>query len=411
MNAITAFWRDLTMKPQGVTIVIAAFLPIIAITAMVTAVGPMIGHFASDPGARGAVPALIGAPGLTMAFLAPFAGYAVDKFGRRRLLLLSTALYGIFGTIPFFLDSLDQIYASRLLLGVAEAGILTTVNTLIGDYWDDGRRKNWLFLQGMLGPLISAGVSLIIGYVAKLQWNGVFLVYLVALPIWIAMYALLFEPRRPDAMLVEPQATQTAQMAESFPWRSAILIAAVTFFVSMLYYVFILNGALVFADIGLTESDRLGRVIFFPSLCILVGAVLFRLIAHRSNLLQLGLMLTLLGGGLAWIGLAASLPLMLAGLVIQQTAAGMAVPTLIAWSQSKFSFKHRGRGMGIWTGAFFLAQSQSPRLVSLLDTHAKASDPSAHSMQQAFLMMGSAGLVVGFIALALLVFRPKRAAV
>jgi hypothetical protein len=67
--------------------------------------------------------------------------------------------------------------------------------------------------------------------------------------------------------------------------------------------------------------------------------------------------------------------------------------------------------MGIWTGAFFLSQSQSPRLVSLLDTHAKASDPSAHSMQQAFLMMGSAGLVVGFIALALLVFRPKRAAV
>jgi MFS family permease len=410
MDRIGAFLRDLTLKPQGITLVIAAFLPIIAITAMVTAVGPMIGHFASDPGARAAVPALIGAPGLTMAFLAPFAGIAVDRFGRRRLLLLSTALYGVFGTAPFFLDSLDQIYASRLLLGVAEAGILTTVNTLIGDYWDDAKRKNWLFLQGILGPLISAVISVIIGYVAKLQWNGVFLVYLVALPIWFAMYALLFEPRKPDAEPAAQQPRGPKPTLADFPWRSAILIAGVTFFCSMLYYVFILNGALVFADIGLTESDRLGRVIFFPSLFILVGAVLFRLVAHRSNLFQLGLMLALLGGGLAWIGLAASLPMMIAGLVVQQTAAGMAVPTLIAWSQTKFGFEHRGLGMGIWTGAFFLAQSQSPRLVSYFDAQAKVADPASHSMQQAFLTMGSAGLAAGLAALVLVVAMTARKA-
>ena len=54
--------------------VIAAFLPIIAIVAMGPAVPGMIEHFANDPDARAKVPAMIGAPGLTMAFLAPFAG-------------------------------------------------------------------------------------------------------------------------------------------------------------------------------------------------------------------------------------------------------------------------------------------------------------------------------------------------
>ena len=78
------------------------------------------------------------------------------------------------------LDNLDQIYASRLLLGVSEAGILTVVNTLIGDYWDDKGRKNWLFLQGMLGPFIAGFFALIVGYASKMQWNGVFFVYLVA---------------------------------------------------------------------------------------------------------------------------------------------------------------------------------------------------------------------------------------
>ena len=196
MNAVTNFYRDLTLKPQGIIVVIAAFLPIIAITAMGPAVPALIEYFAANPEARRLVPAMIGAPGLAMAIFAPFAGLMVDKFGRRRLLLASTLFYGVAGAAPFWLDNLDHIYYSRLALGVAEAGILTTVNTLIGDYWNDKGRKNWLFLQGILGPLISAIFSLIVGYAAEVQWNGVFLVYLVAFPIWAAMMIWLFEPKK-----------------------------------------------------------------------------------------------------------------------------------------------------------------------------------------------------------------------
>lgn len=392
MSRLREFHRGLTLKPQGFTLVIAAFLPIIAIVAMGPAVPSMIQHFMADPEARRDVPAMIGAPGLAMAFLAPFAGLLIDRFGRRRLLLVSTAFYGLFGTAPLLLHSLDQIYISRLLLGVSEAGILTAVNTLIGDYWNDRERKNWLFLQGILGPFIAAIVSLIVGYASKLQWDGVFFVYLVAFPIFAAMMVWLFEPRSRSndvaATVAEPAAP-----ASAFPIRSAVLIATVTFFASMLYYVFIINGALAFAEIGVTQPERYGRLIFLPSLCILLGAGLFRLLAHRGNSLQLGTFLALMGCGLAGIGLAHSIGAMVAALALQQTAAGMAVPTLIAWSQTKFDFQHRGRGMGIWTGAFFLGQSQSPRLVHVIDI-------SSGSMQGAFLLAGLVGLIAAAIALA-----------
>ncbi len=397
MNKITAFIRELTLKPQGITIVIAAFLPIIAIVAMGPAVPTMIEHFANDPEARGKVPAMIGAPGLTMAFLAPFAGLLVDRFGRRPLLLFATLTYALFGTAPLFLDNLDQIYASRLLLGVSEAGILTVVNTLIGDYWDDRGRKNWLFLQGLLGPFIAAIIGLIVGYATKLQWNGVFFVYLIALPIWAAMLVWLFEPAK------QAKAEQIEQTpATSFPWRSAVLTGGVTLFVSMLYYVFIINGALVFKEVGVTQPERYGALIFIPSLFILAGAALFRMLAMRSNVLQLGVFLLLLGGGLAGIGLATSVPTMIAALIMQQTAAGMAVPTLIAWTQSKYGFAHRGTGMGIWTGAFFLGQSQSPRLVHAIDS-------SVGSMQGAFLAAGLAGLAAGGLALIMVLMQRKAA--
>ena len=280
---------------------------------------------------------------------------------------------------------------SRLLLGVSEAGILTIVNTLIGDYWDDKGRKNWLFLQGILGPFIAGIVALIVGYASTVQWNGVFYVYLVAIPIWAAMFVWLFEPKKSEA---EKREVEKVVPHGAFPWSSAIVIALVTFFASMLYYVFIINGSLAFTEVGVTEPDRYARLIFFPQMFILVGAVLFRLLANRSSTLQLGTFLTLMGAGLAGMGIATSPAAMVASLILQQTAAGMAVPTLLAWTQSKFDFAHRGRGMGIWTAAFFLGQSQSPRLVHVIDE-------ATGSMQGAFLTAGVIGFAAGVVALLL----------
>ncbi len=386
MNRLSQFFKELTLRPQGVTIVIAAFLPIIAIVAMGPAVPTMIEHFADDPDARRDVPAMIGAPGLAMAILAPFAGLLADRFGRRRLLLICTALYGVFGAAPLFLDNLDHIFISRLLLGVSEAGILTVVNTLIGDYWDEKGRKNWLFLQGLLGPFLAGIIALIVGYATSLQWNGVFFVYLVAFPIWAAMFIWLFEPKKEPGLL--PEATKKDEAASPFPWASAVAVVSVTLFSSMLYYVFIINGSLAFAEVGVTEPQQYAELIFVPQLFILMGALLFRLLASQGAALQLGTVLTLLGLGLAGIGLAKTPSMMVIALIIQQTAAGMAVPTLIGWTQSKFDFANRGRGMGLWTAAFFLGQSQSPRLVHFVDDQ-------MGSMQGAFLAAGIVGLAAG----------------
>lgn len=384
---LAAYWRGLPLQPQGIVVVLAGFLPMLAIVAMGPAVPTLIAHFANDPDARAQVPALIGAPGLTMAILAPFSGLLVDKFGRRQLLLVATAFYAVFGTVPLFLETLDQIYVSRLLLGISEAVILTVVNTLIADYWDDKGRKNWLFLQSLVGPVFGGLVGLSVGEASKLQWNAVFFVYLAAIPIWAAMMIWLFEPKKAEGG--EASAAQTVP-ATAFPWKSAALTALVTFFAAMLYYVFIINGALAFAEVGVTQPDRYAQLIVVPTLFFLLGAVLFRILANRNYALQLGVFFALLGAGLAAIGLAQTPGAMAAGVVIQQTAAGMAVPTLLAWTHSKFDFAHRGRAMGIWTAAFFLAQSQSPRLVHLLDQ-------TTGSMQGAFLTAGIVGIVAGAV--------------
>lgn len=392
MQGPIAFFHRLRLVPQGITIVIAAFLPIFAIVSMFPALPGIIGHFSDNPDARDLVPLMVSAPGLTIAIVAPFAGWFVDRFGRLKLLVWATFFYGIFGTAPFFLDDLMQLFASRLALGVCEAFILTIVNTLIGDYWEDEGRRDWLFLQGIVGPFLASGVILIAGPATEVRWNGIFLIYSVAFVVFICMKAFLFEPKREDGARAMPDLTEPApSSAPPFPTATVLAIAGVTLLTSALYYVFIISGSLVFQEVGVMEPSRISEMSAAPSLFIMLGAVIFRLMGRRSNAFQLGAVFAVLCTGLLGMGLATGAWMVVAFLCIQQTGAGMTVPTLVAWAQTKLPFEHRGRGMGVWTAAFFFGQFSSPWFVSRIE------DLSG-STQTAFATLGAIGLLAAAVA-------------
>lgn len=390
MRSLIDFFRRLSLVPQGITIVVAGFLPIFAIVSMFPAIPAIIDHFAGDPAARWKVPMMVSAPGLTIALLAPFAGFFIDRFGRRPLLIGATLLYGIVGTAPFFLDSLNALIACRLLLGVAEAAILTIVNTLIADYWDDRGRKDWLFLQGVCGPFFASGVILMSGAASAARWNGIFLVYAVAFPIFIAMIFWLFEPRRADGATVADIARKETAQRPPFPTASVALIGGVTLIASALYYVFIISGSLAWREVGVMDPARIGQLTAIPSLFVMLGALIFRLMGNMSHQVKLATFFGLLGAGLSGIGLAPDWRWLTAALIIQQTGAGMAVATIILWAQSMLPFEHRGRGMGVWTACFFFGQFSSPWLVHKAET-------IVGTMQGAFLAAGLMGIVAAII--------------
>lgn len=379
--------------PQGLVVILAGFLPILAIVSMFPAVGAIIAHFApTDPSAATKVPAMVTAPGLAVAVVALFAGVLVDKYGRRRLLLVSTFSYGIIGVIPFFLENLDAIYVSRLFLGLSEAMILTTINTLIADYWDDSGRRRWLTLQGMVGPALASVMIFFAGTLTAWRWNGIFLLYLLALPIGVAMLRYMFEPKSDDT--VRKVLGITGERVEGFPWKNVAGIAALTLFCSFIYYVFIVNGSLVWQEIGIDNPKSIGQISALPSLFILAGAGLFWWM-HKKGIATRWLVTTflgLLGGGLAIMGLAQNWQSMIVGMAMQQSGAGMAIPVLISWAQSRLPFQHRGRGMGVWTSTFFFGQFSSPLIVSLLRS-------SLGTMQAAFVACGVLSAIVAVVVI------------
>jgi MFS family permease len=288
------------------------------------------------------------------------------------------AFYGAGGLVPFAIDNFWAVVAGRFVIGIGEAGVLTVVNTLLADYFEEKERHRWLMIQGVVGSVLGTLTMASSGFLAAHGWQWPFLVYAVAIPILLASLAFLFEPapRRKGS-----QAGQGTLAATPFPYRIAFTVAGVTVLLSTIYYVQVINFSVLLKELGVGDPEKIGLSMALPSIGVPLGAILFKLTTRFGAGAQIFLVFLGYAIGLSGIGLAPDYRVALGFAFIQQLANGIIVPALIAWAQSKFSFEHRGRGMGWWASSFFIAQFLSPAVVSLMRT-------SVGNLQGAFLAFG-----------------------
>ena len=118
-----------------ITLLLASTLTVMAGATIAPGLPAMKAAFAAEENADFLVRLVLTLPALFIVLGAPLAGFLIDRFGRKRLLLFSAILYAAAGSSGFFLNSLMLILIGRALLGFAVAGIMTSVTTLIADYF------------------------------------------------------------------------------------------------------------------------------------------------------------------------------------------------------------------------------------------------------------------------------------
>ncbi|SFU54211.1 MFS transporter [Pseudoduganella namucuonensis] len=374
-----ADWR------QGWILVFSGFLPVMAIIALAPTLPTLLAHFHDVPNARLMVPLLITAPSACIALFAPAAGVIADRFGRRQLLLWSMAMYGLGGLMPFLIDNFWAVVAGRVVIGIGEAGVLTVVNTLLADYYEERARHRWLMIQGVVGSMLGTLTIAGSGFLAAQGWQWPFLVYAVAIPIFLASVVYLFEP--------EPRRGQggAAPAATPFPYMVGLMVCGVTVLLSTIYYVQVINFSLLLKDLGVGDPKSIGLSMAIPSIGVPIGAIVFKLTTRFGAGAQIFLVFFCYAVGLSGIGMAPDYKVALAFAFMQQLANGIIVPALIAWTQSKFSFEHRGRAMGWWASSFFVAQFLSPAVVNLMRGW-------VGGLQGAFLAFGLIAAVCAIVA-------------
>jgi len=351
---------------QGWVLVSCAWLAVMASSMLAPVLPRMRAFFADVPRVDLLISFTATIPALFVALLAWPAGLLGDRFGHKRLLVGSAALYGIAGTAPLWLATLPQIVWSRIVVGICEAAVMTCSTTLIGDYFESNRRSRFLALQTGTAPIAATVIIALGGALGEHSWRSPFLGYGFAFVLVPLTALLLWEPAEKSADGPAAGAPVAAVLPGiPFRWAPLIWICAITVFVMTAFLIPIIQIGFILTERGLTSPRLIGLSASFASFANPFGALMFGLLRWRS-VAKLAVAFTLLSVGFMVMGASATWQVAVAGAVITNLGAGMILPTLITWALALLPAKQRGTGTGLWMAASFLGQFLSPLAVLAL---------------------------------------------
>ncbi|MBE9140194.1 MFS transporter [Nodosilinea sp. LEGE 07088] len=337
------------------TLLLTSTLTVMAGATIAPSLPAMQDYFAQVPGAAYLVRLALTLPALAIALGAPFVGVAIDRLGRKPLLLVSLVLYGLAGSSGFFLPSLGGILVGRALLGLSVAGIMTTATTLIADYYSGPTRAQFLGLQA--GAMGLGGVLFLSlgGFLADGNWRSPFLIYALALLLVPAVAQLLPEPqrnRRGAAANTTPQ---------PFPKTIVILTYGVALISQIVFYLIPTQLPFYLQQLVDAGPSQSGLAIALATLFAATSSLLYRQIKARLGFVAIyGLAFIHLALGYGIISQAAGYGLVLLGLAIAGLGLGLLMPNMNLCLSTVTPDALRGRVLSGITTCLFLGQFLSP---------------------------------------------------
>jgi MFS family permease len=302
-------------------------------------------------------PLVLTMPMLFIALAGPFAGYAVDRFGRRNILIASTLLYGLAGISGLVIESIVWLLVSRALLGVFLAGIMTGVTALIGDYFEGDERNRVAGLQGAFMSLGTLTFVVIAGMLAEIHWRVGFALFATAFALLPLMFLSLYEPDRSggvDAGAPEPPPTMRQ-------WAVIGLICALTFVTMIMLFMIPSQTAFFLVEIGVEDPTRAGLAIGLFNLSAGVASLFYSRVRKRLSSETIFALLFAIGGvGFVMTGFADSFTATMIAMGVGGFSVGAFLPNINLAIISRTSMAVRGRALGALTTMFFLGQFFSP---------------------------------------------------
>ncbi|WP_120429710.1 MFS transporter [Acinetobacter baylyi] len=328
-------------------------------------------HFSTIAHIEYLTPIALTIPGLIMGFFSPVVGFLTDRFGRKKLLILSTFAYGILGSSPMFLDSFYLILASRVLLGFFEAVVITVSTTLIGDYYSAQLRKKYLALQVTAASTSAIFFFALGGYLGGISWRLAFVVYLVPIIFAILGQIFLWEPKRKthNNLDFSKELRSTNEVTLFRPWFMlgiwvTAFLAAVTFMILQIQIPYLL------ATIGENSPKTAGNIAAISTVFIVIGTLVVQYFYKRGWSIAFNLLLGfgLIGISFILLSHATTSQQILTYALINGFGSGILLPTVTVWNMQNLPAEKRGLGIGMWQGFYNFGMFISPVIIVFINT-------------------------------------------
>ena len=346
-------------RTEAVILLLSSCLSVLGAVLLAPVLPRIEDAFADTPGVKTLTPVVLTAPALVIGLTAMVAGRIVDRVGRKRLLVVALVVYAFVGTAPLWLSTLPLIVASRVLVGVTEAAIMTCCTTLLADYFHGHQRERYFGLQVVYTTVAATIFFAVGGALGEQNWRAPFWLYVVSLPLSVLASKYIWQPAHQSSPRADGHLAR-------LPWRQLAAPVGVTLLGGLIFYVLIVELSFKLDDIGVESTATIGAVSAIASLGTATGAFLFGRLARRGPGFTVPLAFAFSGVGLIGLGLSSAVPVIIAFAVLTGFGNGLLLPALLTWALGSLTFEQRGRGTGLWTSAVFIGQFVCPLVVLAL---------------------------------------------
>jgi len=300
---------------------------------------------------------------LAIAVGALFIGVIIDKFGRKPVLVTTTVLYAIFGTVGFYALNIYIILVSRILLGLAVAGIMTSCTTLIGDYYIGEKRNQVLGFQSTLMSFGGALFIILGGALGNIAWNYAFLVYFLSLLILPGIVVFIPEPD-----IISKKEDQDKQKVDNllkkdsgFPVKVGLLSFTLMFLIMGVFYFIPSQFSFYLTNFEIESEFLIGLAIATSSIFSGVASFFFKYIKKALDTQLIFIItMTFIGSGFFLLSFAPKFWVVMVGSGIAGLGWGIFMPNINSWLLLHTPDRLRGRVVGVFTTMLYLGQFISP---------------------------------------------------
>ena len=345
-------------KISKIILLLASSLTVMSVSAISPALPKIAEAFAYLPNAVFLVKLMLTIPSLIIACSAPFAGIIIDKGKRKTLLVTSLILYAITGTTGLYLDSIEGFLIARAFLGISVAGIMTSAQTLIADYYYGEERTKALGLQG---TFISFGGVLFVaiaGLLATISWRYPFSLYGLALLLAYPAFLYIHEPKQKHKEEIIDNVEHSTYTMHTI---SIIGICCIVFSGMVIFYCIPTQLPFLLQSYGIDSPAKAGAIVSLATLCGGITSFLMPKLKKIISFARLGsLAFGLLAIGFFGIQITPSYPIILFSALFAGAGIGLLMPSMRLWVITLANPKIRGRSVGFLTSSLYLGQFLSP---------------------------------------------------
>jgi MFS family permease len=334
--------------------------------------------------------AVVTIDGIAMA-AAPFTGLVVRALGGpRRTLMACYTLFLVAGLSGALLSSLFAIIASRLLVGLAGATLMTLAITLIGDRYAGRSRE---FRIGINLAVTSLLIGILVPFAGWLGdrggWRWAFAVHLLALP----FLAFAFLARDLGQFRHQRQASSGPPSALA-PMIPIALLAGVAGSIALSIPIFLPFHV---REIGITRAAIAGSMFTLMAGASVVASASFGVLRrYRSTTAIFVIAFGLWAIGLAITGGAHTLPMVMVGALVIGCGGGLVQPCLFSIVANMSAPASLARNNGLVKGFFYGSPLIGTTILQALLGHL----PAAVSL----LALGGVAVALAIAALLILAY-------